>query len=251
MNILNKYIPVVMFHSLKSNRDDKFYLSWDTERFISLTKKLLKNGFTFVTVEQIVNSEIKNIKENKYICFTFDDGYYDNFTELFPIIKELNVPVTIFLSTDFIHKNKTKYIDSKKIRHYLNEKQIMEMSESQLVDFQAHSKTHTWYPTSGVVKSVLPKEKIFENPWIYWNKYPKEKGSVDLDRIVSEVDDSFVLYENDRALSCLRYLPVVDEFNAKNVNSGDVIEGRYESEQERIERYEEELISSSYTWKVY
>jgi len=37
-----------------------------------------------------------------YCSLTFDDGWQDNFSQAFPILKEYNVPATVFLSSGFI-----------------------------------------------------------------------------------------------------------------------------------------------------
>jgi len=42
---------------------------------------------------------------------TFDDGYYDNYTNAYPILKARNLPVTIFLATDFIGTCKPLFWD--------------------------------------------------------------------------------------------------------------------------------------------
>ena len=38
--------------------------------------------------------------KRKFVCFTFDDGYYDNFTEAYPIFKKYNCPFTIYVTTE-------------------------------------------------------------------------------------------------------------------------------------------------------
>jgi len=42
---------------------------------------------------------------------TFDDGYLDNYTNAYPILKKYNLPAVIFLATDFIGTGKPFYWD--------------------------------------------------------------------------------------------------------------------------------------------
>lgn len=42
---------------------------------------------------------------------TFDDGYYDNYTSAYPILKARNLPAIIFLATDFIGTRKPFFWD--------------------------------------------------------------------------------------------------------------------------------------------
>jgi peptidoglycan/xylan/chitin deacetylase (PgdA/CDA1 family) len=44
----------------------------------------------------------RNDVPDNLIVITFDDGYRDNYTNAFPILKELSIPATIFLATDGI-----------------------------------------------------------------------------------------------------------------------------------------------------
>ena len=48
--------------------------------------------------------QLKNFEKNKRakISITFDDGYKDNLIHALPILKELNVPATVYVVTKFL-----------------------------------------------------------------------------------------------------------------------------------------------------
>lgn len=45
------------------------------------------------------------------LLITFDDGYYDNYSKAYPILKERNLPAVIFLATDHVGKDVPFYWD--------------------------------------------------------------------------------------------------------------------------------------------
>lgn len=65
------------------------------------------------------------------VIITLDDGYEDNYTEMFPILKAHGARATIFVVTDLIGTD-----------GYLTEEQIREMSDSGLVSIQCHTAHH-------------------------------------------------------------------------------------------------------------
>ena len=70
-------------------------------------------------------------RSRKSVIFTFDDGYEDNYTNMFPLVKKYNIKVTIYMIGYKIDKP-----------GYLTSEQIKEMSDSGLVQFGSHTLDH-------------------------------------------------------------------------------------------------------------
>lgn len=93
---------------------------------------LKANGYTPISLkdlEQASRAEKSSIQ--KPVMLTFDDGYRDNYDNLFPLLKKYNLPALIFLITDRIGSPE-----------YLTWEQIYEMQQSGLVSFGSHSCSH-------------------------------------------------------------------------------------------------------------
>lgn len=67
----------------------------------------------------------------KSVIISFDDGYEDNYTTMFPILKAHGAKATVFLISDMIGAP-----------GYLTEDQIREMAQSGLVYFGCHTASH-------------------------------------------------------------------------------------------------------------
>lgn len=81
------------------------------------------------------------------ILITMDDGWKSVYTQAFPILKELQIPFTVFL-----YKN---YVGSHRGGRALSLKMIQEMIESGLCSIGSHSVTH---PRPGTVRDFAKKE---------------------------------------------------------------------------------------------
>ncbi|MEM6803750.1 MAG: polysaccharide deacetylase family protein [Bacteroidota bacterium] len=60
-----------------------------------------KRGYTFYSLDQLQNALIQGEFNKKFVVFTFDDGYLDNYELAYPILKELEVPFCIYITTNF------------------------------------------------------------------------------------------------------------------------------------------------------
>ena len=88
---------------------------------------LTENGY-----DPIFFSDLSHLSDyDKPVILTLDDGYDDNYTELFPLLQEYDVKATVFVITGFLGTE-----------HYMTADQAREMSESGLVDIQSHTVHH-------------------------------------------------------------------------------------------------------------
>jgi peptidoglycan/xylan/chitin deacetylase (PgdA/CDA1 family) len=87
----------------------------------------LKRDFNIISAEEAVNALInKTVLPERGLLITFDDGYKDNYTNAFPVLKKYKVPATIFLTTDsidnykdFIWKDKVAYLINKAQKSFM------------------------------------------------------------------------------------------------------------------------------------
>lgn len=74
--------------------------------------RYLNKNYNIISLREAIDiiSNNKKIQKNSVIL-TMDDGYGSNYKIAYPIIKELNVPVTIFLTTSFVDEKKFLWVD--------------------------------------------------------------------------------------------------------------------------------------------
>lgn len=60
-----------------------------------------KRGYDFISIDEAYFRLINKNSANKFVVFTFDDGYADNLEYAYPIFKKHNIPFTIYVTTNF------------------------------------------------------------------------------------------------------------------------------------------------------
>ncbi|MEO7767218.1 MAG: polysaccharide deacetylase family protein [Ferruginibacter sp.] len=135
-------LPVLMYHRVSANgiKDDLTVASLMLERQFHYLKK---QEFTPVLLSQLVDFVLhKKPLPEKPVLITFDDGYRDNYTVLYPLLKQYGVTANIFLVPSFISDNQNG--GNKSIQatdEYLKLSDITSMDPS-IVEFGLHSYSH-------------------------------------------------------------------------------------------------------------
>lgn len=106
---------------------------------------LLENNFNILPLEQILNN-LQNGEElaDFTAAITFDDAYLSVYTEAFPLLKELNWPFSIFVTTGLIGSNE---------RLYATWDQIREMAEAGAT-IANHTVNHPYFLERNVTDSI-------------------------------------------------------------------------------------------------
>jgi len=74
--------------------------------------QFLKKNFKIVSLENLVKTLFHSPKQAEgMLAVTFDDGYQNVYRVAWPILKKYNIPFTVFLTTDFIEKQKPLWVD--------------------------------------------------------------------------------------------------------------------------------------------
>lgn len=130
-------VPVIMYHSVYETRNNDYVIS--PSKFEQDLIFLSENGYTSVFISELIAyNENKGDLPLKPIAITFDDGYYNNYTKVLPLLKKYNMKATINLVGEFCDRD-NKIIKQHNFHSCLNWEQVKEMSKSPYIEFQNHS----------------------------------------------------------------------------------------------------------------
>ena len=123
-----------MFHDIKEDGDFlKTEYDCYSSNLVDYIKYCILNGIKIVSIDDLIDDVEK--KKNKDVAvITFDDGYESVYTLVSRIMKEFNVPFTIYVNTGLLGEN-----------GYLSEKQLKELSEMKLCTIGMHAHEHTMF----------------------------------------------------------------------------------------------------------
>lgn len=131
-------VPILIYHYVEyvADKKDKIRQSLNVPPYIlrAQIKTLKGDGYNFITTSDIVDALSGKIKlPPKPIVLTFDDGYMDFYTDVYPILKKENVKAVQYVIVDFLDRP-----------NFMFGFQLQEISKNHLVEIGAHTMDHVW-----------------------------------------------------------------------------------------------------------
>lgn len=153
-------IPIIMYHYVEYVKDDGDLIRKRLDIVPSLFEGHLQalrkaNYETYFVkdVPAIFDGSIRYSTQSAIL--TFDDGYEDFYTDVFPLLKKYHMRATLYVIYDYIGR-----------KGFLNEKQIRELIESDLVEIGSHTLDHIYLKQSPKLyadKQIIESKKKFED----------------------------------------------------------------------------------------
>jgi len=139
-----KGFTILMYHKITK----------DNAKFESQIK-YLHNNYEVITFDELLKcyKNTKKLSKNTAII-TFDDGYKDNYTVAYPILKKYNLPATIFLTTGHIDNNELLWWD--KVSYIISKTKIKKVRLEGLGNFSLSIKEKA-------VRKIQKKLKNLDN----------------------------------------------------------------------------------------
>lgn len=196
-------VPVLMYHAVTSEVWGNESLFVDPDVLERHFQYLLEEGYTPIFFE-----DLNHVTDyEKPVILTFDDGYLDNYEQLYPLLQAYQFKATIFVVTSSMDNRVTS----------MTSQQVKELSDSGLVSIQSHTVNHQ------VLTTLSPEEQEEE---LRQSKLAVARMTGREPFVVSYPTGAYT--DTTRALAEEYYRFAV------TVEEGDFITGRKESE---IPRY--------------
>lgn len=130
-----KEVIILTYHSVGSNGD--FY-NVDPDAF-SRQMEYLRNNYSIVPLSEVVDFA-KGTKEmpRRSVSITFDDGYRDFYSNVYPYFRKYELPATIFVTTGYVGK---EWAFNEYGLEMLTWDEIEEISKNN-IEIGAHTVTH-------------------------------------------------------------------------------------------------------------
>lgn len=109
-NFLAPTARILLYHRIEDARNDPNKLCVSKDNFYQQIK-FLKENFKVIPLVKLVQDIRAGEIQSNTVAVTFDDGYADNLYNALPVLEELKIPATVFLTAGYIGLDKPFYWD--------------------------------------------------------------------------------------------------------------------------------------------
>ena len=171
-------IPVLMYHKIGDDKDNDAVIREDL--FREQMKFLKDNGYNPLTMDQLYDYVVNGAAvPEKPVVLTFDDGYADTYSIVYPLMKEYGFAATVFVNPGDVGTR-------------LTWEQLKEMKENgmtisnhgfQHIEMGQLSKAEQMENIKRAQQALADKLGITDNPW---SCYPYGDKNKDTDAATKE-----------------------------------------------------------------
>ena len=162
-------VPVLAYHKIDLPTPDvKIRGAYTAPRkFERQIAYLKKKGFEFYTASELIRFYLERGEfPPRALAVTFDDGWKDNYTNAFPILKKYGAKATVFLVPAVLGRTTDEITaDGEGAREHLSENDVLEMSRNG-IEFASHSFSHKLFdrtPDAEIEYEVTESKRFIEN----------------------------------------------------------------------------------------
>lgn len=180
-------IPFFLYHYVEYVHNDPGRQNLNVPpNILTAQIETLKNaGYTFITPDGLTPAlSGKNTLPQKVAILSFDDGYMDFYTDVFPILQKEQVKAIAYIVPNFLDRP-----------NYMFTFQLEEVAKSPLVEIGAHTMDH--YPLAGMnsktaIYEIAQSRKTLQNLLhLPVNSFAYPYGSFDLPTVKIVQDAGF------------------------------------------------------------
>jgi peptidoglycan/xylan/chitin deacetylase (PgdA/CDA1 family) len=158
-------VVILHYHSVSSDKGNEEKIRVFPNDFEWQMDYLKRAGYHVVTLQKAVDYLQRGGQlPSKSVAITFDDGYEDNYTQAFPILKKYHYPATIFMVTGEVGGTNSWDKNKMPTKRLLNWTQIEEMQKGG-ISFQAHTVHHlniTKIPQEKAKSELAESKRVLE-----------------------------------------------------------------------------------------
>ena len=149
---------ILMLHRVVEQRNEGKNSELEvTPQFLEQTiENYRRRGCRFVSIDDaydIIQSGKR--QRHPFVCLTFDDSYHDNYTIALPLLRRLEVPFAVFVTTGFIDNRLPMWWYPKE-QLGLSREELLALDREPLCTIGAHTVSHPRLDT------LTPQEQLRE-----------------------------------------------------------------------------------------